>query len=217
MIAPLSCQTEKNSRALPSRGAVPNGSARFFKQQNTMENDIVKFQFNNSEVDFEQTNQNLMVNATQMAKIFGKEVKHFMENEGTKKFIVSCLNTRNSEYLNLEKEGDLFTSKQKSGTWMHRILALKFAAWLDPDFEVWVYSTIDEFLFGRLRRMEESLRLSASRKNRIDQIRNELRTDDKFIELEQLELAERQSAYGRGKENRNQLDLFRLSLEVPLD
>ena len=86
----------------------------------------------------------VMVNATEMAKIFGKEVARFMENDSTKNFINSCLKTRNSSFLNVKNVEDLYTSKQKSGTFMHRILALKFAAWLDPDFEVWVYSTIEE-------------------------------------------------------------------------
>jgi hypothetical protein len=174
-----------------------------------MTTEIVKFEFNNQEVDFEQNDQTLMVNATQMAKIFGKLVAHFMENDSTKKFIFACLNNRNSDYLNVKTEEDLITSTQKSGTWMHRVLALKFAAWLDPDFEVWVYSTIDELLFGRFRRIEESLRLSAARKNRIDLLRDELRSEEKYAELERLELEERQSAYSRGKENKNQLELFR--------
>lgn len=174
-----------------------------------MTTEIVKFEFNNQEVDFEQNDQTLMVNATQMAKIFGKLVAHFMENDSTKKFISACLNNRNSDYLNVKTEEDLITSTQKSGTWMHRVLALKFAAWLDPDFEVWVYSTIDELLFGRFRRIEESLRLSAARKNRIDLLRDELRSEEKYAELERLELEERQSAYSRGKENKNQLELFR--------
>ena len=35
-----------------------------------MQPEIMKFEFNQQEVDFEQTNENLMVNATQMSKIF---------------------------------------------------------------------------------------------------------------------------------------------------
>lgn len=178
-----------------------------------MDGEIVKFEFNNQEVDFEQNNQNLMVNATQMAKIFGKDVFQFTRIDGTKSFISSCLKPQNCGLLGVNSEEDLIISTQKSGTWMHRVLALKFAAWLDPDFEVWIYTTIDELLFGRYRRMEESLRLSAIRKNRIDELRNDLRNEDKYTELERLELEERQSAIRRGRENRNQLDLFR-TLEV---
>jgi hypothetical protein len=179
-----------------------------------MTTEIVKFEFNNQEVDFEQNDQTLMVNATQMGKIFGKLPKDFLINENTKSFIDECLKKGNSPFLGVEKEEDLVTSKQKSGTWMHRILALKFAAWLDPAFELWVYSTIDELLFGRYRKIEESLRLSAQRRNRMDQLKEELRGDDKFMELERLELEERQQIATRRKQNINQLELFRL-VEFP--
>lgn len=176
-----------------------------------MTTEIVKFEFNNQEVDFEQNDQNLMINATQMGKIFGKLPKDFLINETTKSFIDECLKKGNSPFLSVEKEEDLVISKQKSGTWMHRVLALKFAAWLDPAFELWVYTTIDDFLFGRYRRMEESIRLTAARKNRIEELKNELRSnnDSRFVELERLELEDRQSAYIRGKEIKNQLELFR--------
>ena len=104
----------------------------------------------------------VMVNATEMAKIFGKEVARFMENDSTKNFINSCLKTRNSSFLNVKNVEDLYTSKQKSGTFMHRILALKFAAWLDPDFEVWVYSTIEQLLFGKHVEREKSFERTLS-------------------------------------------------------
>lgn len=119
--------------------------------------EVVHFIYNEKEVDFQTTGKDdLMVNATQMAKIFGKEVTHFLENDGTEKFINSCLKTRNSEFLGVQKREDLVYGKQKSGTWMHRILALKFAAWLDSDFEVWVFMTIDKILLGHYREMKEA-------------------------------------------------------------
>lgn len=105
-------------------------------------------------------NNGMMVNATEMAKAFGKNVGHFMENDSTKKFIEACLNNRNSDYLMVKSESDLIDARQKSGTWMHRILALKFAAWLNPDFEIWVYSTIERILFGKHAQREESLERS---------------------------------------------------------
>ena len=91
---------------------------------------------------------------------------------------------------------------------MHRILALKFAAWLNPDFEVWVYSTIDHILFGHYKRMEESLKSSAKRKNRMNDLETELMQNPTYLEFRKLQIEERQSAYKRGKSNRNQLDVF---------
>jgi hypothetical protein len=53
-----------------------------------------------------------------------------MSNETTKKFIESCFKKREFPFFNIEKEEDLYVSRQKYGTFMHRIFALKFAAWL---------------------------------------------------------------------------------------
>jgi hypothetical protein len=86
----------------------------------------------------------MMVNATKMAKIFGKDVSDFLILKQTKDFISECLKNK---YSGIETEEDLFVTKQKSGTWMHRILALKFAAWLSPAFEIWVYRPLMESLF----------------------------------------------------------------------
>lgn len=96
---------------------------------------------------------------------------------------------------------------------MHRILALKFASWLNPAFELWVYRTIDFILFDYYKRLEESLKESAKRKNRIDELKNTLLENPDFAELEQLELTEKQASYARTKQNRNQLEMFRNSTE----
>jgi hypothetical protein len=174
-----------------------------------METSIQIFTYNDQKIEFDLAPNSVMVNATEMAKLFGKYPKDFLILDTTKAFINSCLKKENSPFLSVENEDDIVISKQKSGTWMHRILALKFASWLDPDFELWVYSTIDQILFGKYRMIEESLKESARRKNRMDELKNKLAETDEFRELERLELEEKQATYRRTKENRNQLDLFR--------
>lgn len=176
--------------------------------------EIIKFTYDNSEISFQpDSGKNLMVNANEMAKAFGKEIKHFNENASTEMFINSCLNGRNSDYLGVKTREDLIISNPRTGTWMHRILALKFAAWLNPDFEVWVYSTIEDLLFERFKRMEESLKASAKRKALIDNLKEKLAENTDFQELERLELEERQAAYRRGRENSMQLELFKIEAE----
>jgi hypothetical protein len=122
---------------------------------NMMKTEICIFEGNQVSFYFGREND-VMVNATEMAKIFGKEVAFFMRNDDTKRFIEACLKTANSQFLGIKSEEDLILSRQKSGTLMHRVLALKFAAWLDSDFEVWVYSTIENLLFGRHIKREQS-------------------------------------------------------------
>lgn len=144
------------------------------------------FEFNGRTIDFEINDKNVMVNATQMAKIFGKEIAHFMGNESTKRFVKTCLNTRNSEYLKFFSQSDLYYSQQQKGTFMHRVLALKFAAWLNPDFELWVYATIDDILFGSYREDENDLREIARLKTEIHRKTQALEQSPLQLELEQL-------------------------------
>lgn len=164
---------------------------------------------NNYEIHFKNEGENLMVNATEMARPFEKKVENFTRMDSTKSFIDECLKNANSRFLRIESEYELIRSVQKSGTWMHRVLALKFAAWLSPAFELWVYSTIDEILFGHYREMEKNLRVSADRQDKIEELKHDLRRHEQFLELEELMAQERRAAYQRGKFNKNQLSLFR--------
>jgi len=164
---------------------------------------------NKQVVTFQINEKTLMVNATEMAKIFDAEIAHFMQNQGTQKFIQACLNTRNSEFLGVKKESDLYTSVQKSGTWMHRILALKFAAWLDPNFEVWVYRLIDQLLFGDYNELKASVKESATRRSKIEKLKETLRkTSNDFKELETLEGSEVKAAKNRSRKIVTQIKMF---------
>lgn len=114
--------------------------------------EAVQFIYKEIEIDFLPTKkESVMVNATHMAAIFGKQVGDFTRNENTQNFINEALKNENSRFLGIENKSDLIDAKQKSGTWMHRVLALKFAAWLDPAFELWVFSTIDKIILGHYK------------------------------------------------------------------
>jgi phage antirepressor YoqD-like protein len=83
-----------------------------------------------------------MVNATEMAKPFGKSPYDFLRLDQTKKFI-AVLTDRLASGIPVavvNNGGDNY------GSWMHQKLALKFAAWLSPEFELWVYDRIEELL-----------------------------------------------------------------------
>lgn len=170
--------------------------------------EIIDYTFNGEAVHFELFGENIMVNATEMGKIFGKNPKDFLRNETTIAFINECLKKANSPFLNVENEEDLFTSKQKSGTWMHRVLALEFASWLSPAFKLWVWITIDHILFGHFKKMEADLKASAKRRHQLKGVMERLLANPDFLEFQQLQIEERQSAYLRGKMTRYQRDLF---------
>jgi hypothetical protein len=133
-----------------------------------MEQNIQIFNYQDQGVQFYISPKMVMVNATEMAKIFDADVNEFTRNDGTKKFMQECLKTENSRFLAIEKDEDLIVSKQKSGTLMHRVLALKFAAWLSPAFELWVFVTIDKIVRGRWDPLEEVNRQIDLMQERID-------------------------------------------------
>lgn len=151
---------------------------------------IVQKEFNGVRIDFDVflREKNAMVNATQMGKIFGKLPKDFLKNDDTKNFILECLKKENSPFLGVKNEADLVDSKQKSGTWMHRVLALKFAAWLNPAFDLWVFLTIEELIFGSSIRRTESFKRTLMIEFEMQQIRSqENPTGDDFKRYLSLE------------------------------
>ncbi|WP_028521971.1 KilA-N domain-containing protein [Runella limosa] len=164
------------------------------------------FEFNGQQVEFDLSSTNIMVNATEMAKIYDKQVVAFMRNEDTQRFISSCLKSENSHFLGIQKEEDLYVSKQRSGTWMHRVLALKFAAWLDSDFELWVYITIDKLMFGSTR---TDLKEKAEAELRRQQIHDKLMAENPEY-AEMIELQSKASEMGKRikKNMQSQLTMF---------
>ena len=124
-----------------------------------------KFQYQGQEIDFVLTDKtDVMVNATEMAKAFGKRIDVFLKTDTTKEFIKTLEKFLAEQWViphrldsKIESEfppigGNstlkIIQTKGHMGTYFHRLLALKFAAWLDPRFELWVYQTIDNILFG---------------------------------------------------------------------
>lgn len=135
-------------------------------------------------------NNGMMVNATEMAKAFNKDLFQFTKSESTKNFIEACLKPANAGLLGIKSETDLITSRQKTGTFMHRVLALKFAAWLSPDFELWVYTTIERILYGKLIKRNTSLGESFQLSNEKKELatKEEKTVDDfnRYLEIEDL-------------------------------
>ncbi len=118
---------------------------------------VVHFIYNDTEVDFLPTgNENVMVNATQMAKIFGKRVDHFLKSDHANDFISELELTPFGGRSEPLKREEIIKTRNGVNTFFHRILALKFAAWLDTKFELWVFTTIDQLLLGHYREVREA-------------------------------------------------------------
>jgi phage antirepressor YoqD-like protein len=101
------------------------------------------FSYNGSAVTFQLANGDVMVNLTEMAKPFGKLTADFFRLEQTSRFI-KALEEKYSVMGNPITE--IRQGGINQGTWAHQKLALKFAAWLSPEFELWVYDRIEELM-----------------------------------------------------------------------
>lgn len=145
------------------------------------------FKYKDNTVTFRNTDGDLMVNATQMAKAFGKTCNDWLKTEQSKR-MVNAIST--SKKIDV---GDLVLvingGNTGNGTWMHEDVALVFAQWLSPEFYLWCNDRIKELMNGSVpvsddqkilnamnilnRRVEESRRqLSAA-----NEIINEMRQD----------------------------------------
>lgn len=133
-----------------------------------------EYTYNGKVVEFV-LNQDVMINATEMAAIFdnpNKRVSEFLKLVTTKKWIdwleksAIRANRSGESPLRFEENEDFKSGiKHRSGdlvpilivqkggddggvTWMHRLLAIEFAMWLDIDFKGWVILKIDQMLFN---------------------------------------------------------------------
>jgi hypothetical protein len=113
---------------------------------------LTKYNYEGQEITFEFTDGSKMINATEMIKSFqDKRINNFLRSKQTKEYIAALeeryANSRiapKRAVLRVIKGGD--ASEGLQGTWMDEKLALKFAAWLSVDFELWVYDRIFELL-----------------------------------------------------------------------
>lgn len=100
------------------------------------------FAYNGNNITFLE-GDNLMINATQMAKSFGKKPIDWLKTDQSKSLVRAMTVVKNftTEDILLIKQGG-----SEQGTWMHQDLALLFAQWLSPEFYLWCNDRIKELL-----------------------------------------------------------------------
>ena len=135
---------------------------------------VVHFIYKDQEVDFLSNGENLMVNATQMAKLFDKRISFFLKADHVESFICAMELSPFGDRSTPLKREEIIKTVNGVNTWMHRILALKFAAWLDPAFELWVFSTIDQLILGHFKDVKEATIQKLLIKKEVERKRAEL-------------------------------------------
>lgn len=102
------------------------------------------FQYNGTDITFN-SGQSVMVNATQMAKPFGKRPVDWLKTAQSQDFLKALSEVKkitSDDLLKVKKGGD----NHAQGTWMHEDVALEFARWLSPEFAIWCNDRIKELL-----------------------------------------------------------------------
>lgn len=172
--------------------------------------------FQETEIHFLLQNEGeVMVNATEMAKAFGKRTDVFLKTDHVKAFLEVLNRPPNGGSLDPLSEDQLIQRKGRSGVYFNRLLALKFAAWLDPEFEVWVFSQIDNILFGHYKKHWDSHAAQEQAKEKMERIKKEL-LNEPIAHIDQKKVAayfEAEKEYKDAKNSktraiRNQLKLF---------
>lgn len=97
----------------------------------------------------------VMINATEVAKHFGKKPDDWLRTDEAKKYISEFsqfANMRSEDLVRVQNGG------KHRGTWIHSELAIPFARWLDVRFAIMCDQTIKRLIRGEQQRKEERLK-----------------------------------------------------------
>ena len=115
----------------------------FIVQKFKVMNALTTFSYAGSKITFA-TKSGVRVNATQMAKPFGKRPVDWLKYQNSQEFIDALCEVRkitSADLVTVIKGGN-----GEQGTWMHEDVALEFARWLSPKFAIWCNDRIKELL-----------------------------------------------------------------------
>lgn len=149
------------------------------------------YSYEGSNVTFSR-GENVMVNATEMAKPFGKAAKTWLKTQQTKDFIKALSEVRKSASSDLVQviHGD------NGGTWMHEDVAMEFARWLSPKFAIWTNDRIKELMREGVATITDDDDVIAHAmevlQRRLEAKQQQLQIAESTIEQQQLQLGEKQ-------------------------
>ena len=146
------------------------------------------FRFQGNQITFK-GGETVMVNATEMAKPFGKVPKDWLRLQQAQDFIASLSSVRQicPSQLIVVNKGNSASFEQ--GTWMHEDVAMEFARWLSPEFGIWCNDCVKELLLnGRVEMAQlshtfirKTTRLLESAENRIDSLQRKVQEQKAVI------------------------------------
>jgi len=132
------------------------------------------FDYEGNKVTFKNENGVAYVNATQMAKKFGKTAKDWLRTSQSEEFINSLSAIRHISPLELVK---VVKGGNAAGTWMQEDIAIEFSRWLSPAFAIWCNDRIKELLTFGMTATPETLESMLTNPDLIIGLANQLKTE----------------------------------------
>lgn len=131
-----------------------------------MKNQILNYKGNS--ISF-LTGEEVMVNATEMARPFGKRPAKWLELPSTENYINTLKAIRKSDRL--------IDTVNGVGTWMHEDVALEFARWLSPEFAIWCNDRIKELVRHGFTATQDKLEELANNPDLLISLANQLKSE----------------------------------------
>lgn len=177
-----------------------------------MNNSII-YSYQGSEISFISKGESTMINATQMAKSFGKQVYEYLRLPSTKELINAITGKSRIAENQLVKtvRGGL-----NPGTWLHEDVALDFAQWLSVDFRLWCNDCIKELLRMGVVTLEQQnafllneIKAQASKVRYVDEVLQSVNTYTSTQMAKELGMREAEQLHKLLKEKRDYVQAIR--------
>lgn len=135
---------------------------------NTQDNKTLEFLFQERSIHFliNPNDKNVMVNATEMAKLFNRRTEDFLKTKTTKSYIKEIENDAKYPLI----RGQIIQDRGRNGMFFCEELALDFASWLDPKFKLWVYRTIKNILTQNTKQVQSAISLKEKKKKQREEL-----------------------------------------------
>ena len=143
---------------------------------------LVTLHYNDVSVIFQ--SEDVYINATLIAKQFGKLTKDYLKSSRTKEYIAAVrtiLLTEENQLVRVIQGG----ASNEQGTWLHPKLAIDFARWLSPEFAVWCDTQIDKLMKKEIKPMSQIEALLQSVQLMVEIEHRQKETESNVIELQE--------------------------------
>lgn len=156
------------------------------------------------------SDKNVMINATEMAKLFNKRTSNYLVNEKTKELIAKLELTR----IPVNSNQKIIENRGHAGYYFNEILALDFAAWLDVDFKIWIYQKIRDIITQETKVVKSAVSVLTEKEVALKQMISQVNNSDN---KEANDLLKAFSEYEEAKKNKTKaVSIFSKQISMSL-